>query len=177
MPTYQDCILYTNEAPKNVIRLVECGRFLHAYNRSAWLFCKLVKEFKVIRRYVKALQEDAFSVGFPTENLTKTITQFECQKTEKGFDVIIPEDKIPNEEEYETWVETVEVLPKSKEHLALIPLTGAAAEQEVLRLLRAFPLEQKTPIESMQFVAELRKLLLSWKMRRVILNEVRGTEC
>lgn len=47
------------------------GKFYKAYERSAWLLCTLVHEFKVSCGYVKTVSDYLASIGFPFESLEK----------------------------------------------------------------------------------------------------------
>ncbi len=47
MPKITDCLKAEREAAGNVIRLVRNNNFLRAYNRSAWLFQRVVTEYPV----------------------------------------------------------------------------------------------------------------------------------
>ncbi|MBR2476435.1 MAG: hypothetical protein IKB57_07915 [Bacteroidaceae bacterium] len=67
MPTYIDILKFEEDAPKNTIRLIKSGEFYRAYNHSAWLFHCCIAEHKVMRKYVKALKQDIFYVGFPSK--------------------------------------------------------------------------------------------------------------
>ena len=53
--TYKECIEYEKSAPSGTIRLVACNKFYRAFNHSAWLFQCRIAEYKVVRRYIKAL--------------------------------------------------------------------------------------------------------------------------
>ena len=159
MPTYQDIVTFENAAPSGVIRLVREGKFLRAYNHSAWLFHSCIAKHKVIRKYVKAIQSEVVYIGFPESNLSSTAGGRQTVKTELGFDITLRPEESPDEAEYELWRTTVEVVQASKDDFHALPLAGADAEREVIRLLRAFPIENSTLTECMVFLASLRRLL------------------
>lgn len=159
MPTYTEVIKFEEEAPANTIRLVKSGEFYRAYNHSAWLFQCFITEHKVMRKYVKALKCDIFYVGFPEKSLFNNIGERKSSKTDYGFDIELMEDEIPNEDAYEDWKMTIETEHSSKGDFYSLPLAGADAEREVIRRIKDFPLENKTMVECMVFLSELRKLL------------------
>lgn len=159
MPTYIDIVKFEDEAPANTIRLVKSGEFYRAYNHSAWLFQCCIAEHKVMRKFLKKLNCDIFYVGFPEKSLFNNIGERKSTKTEYDFDIELLMEEIPNEEAYEDWKMTVDTAHSSKGDFNSLPLAGADAEREVIRRIKDFPLENKTMVECMVFLSELRKLL------------------
>lgn len=159
MGTFADAIKREGEKPANTIRLIVEGKFLRAYNESAWLFQSCITEHKVVRKYIKSLSQDVYFIGFPMEKFLDTIGSRKADKTDFGFDVALSAEEMPAPETYATWLQTVAAAAASKAaHLAL-PLAGADAQREVIRRLQEYPLERKTPIDNTYFLAELRQLL------------------
>lgn len=159
MPTYIDSLKFESEAPFGTVRLIKCGEFYRAYNHSAWLFHCCIAEHKVMRKFLKAANEDIYYIGFPEKSLFANIGERKSVKTEMGFDIELQADEIPDEGEYEQWKMSVQTNHSSKGDFFSLPVAGADAEREVLRRLRAFPLESKSMVECAVFLAELRKLL------------------
>ena len=159
MPSYIEVLRFEEEAASNVIRLIKSGEFYRAYNRSAWLFQSCIAEHRVMRKYIKAIKDDIFYIGFPEKSLFNNIGERESAKTEYGFDIMIDEGEMPDEEGYEIWKSTIVALHSSKGDFNAMPIAGAEAEREVLRRLREFQLENKTMVECVLFLAELRTLL------------------
>ena len=61
MPKITDCLKAEREAAGNVIRLVRNNNFLRAYNRSAWLFRRVVTEYRVKRQFISPVSaQDAY---------------------------------------------------------------------------------------------------------------------
>lgn len=159
MPTYVDVIKFEEECPLNTIRLVKSGEFYRAYNHSAWLFFCCIAEHKVMRKYVKALCRDIYYIGFPEKSLLNNIGERRSVKTALGFDIELNSSEIPNEDGYQIWLTTIDTEPSSKGDFNSLPLVGADAEREVIKLLKEFPMENKSMIECMIFLSKLRKLL------------------
>ncbi len=159
MATYADVVKFEDEAPANTIRLIKSGEFYRAYNHSAWLFHCCIARHRVMRKFVKSIQCEIFYIGFPEKSLLNNIGERKSIKTEYGFDVELAADEIPEEENYDTWKLSIETEHSSKGDFFSLPLAGVDAEKEVVRLLREFPIENKTMVECTVFVAELRKLL------------------
>ncbi len=159
MPTYQDVIKFETETPPGTIRLIKSGEFYRAYNHSAWLFHCCIASHKVMRKYIKALKEDVYYLGFPEKSLFGNIGERNSTKTEYGFDIELTADEIPDESGFETWKATIDVEASSKGDFNSLPLSGGDAEREVIKRLRDFPLESKTMVDCAVFLAELRRLL------------------
>ncbi len=159
MPTHAEIVKFDTEASPGTIRLIESGKFYRAYNHSAWLFHTCLAEHKVMRKYVKALKEDVLYLGFPIESLENTIGNRLTGKSKHGIDVILSVDEIPDEAGYIEWCKTVETSDSSKAEFNFLPLAGADAEREVIKRIRLFPMENRSMIECVTFLAELRQLL------------------
>ena len=159
MPSYSDMIKFEAEAPQNTIRLVKSGGFYRAYNHSAWLFQTCITQYKVIRKFIKSLDEYIYYIGFPEKNLFDNIGDRNTAKTDFGFDIFLKEDEFQDESNYETWKLSVETVESSKSDYYSMNLTGREAEIEAIRRIREFPLESKSMIECVVFLSELRILL------------------
>lgn len=159
MPTYVTAAHFEELAPSGTIRLIKSGEFYRAYNHSAWLFCCCIAEHKIMRKYVKSLKCDLFYIGFPEKSLFNNIGERKSVKTDLGFDVELFVQEIPDESGYEIWKNNVSTEYSSAGDYNSLPLAGVAAEREVIRLLKEFPLERKTMVDCAVFIAELRKLL------------------
>ena len=108
MASYSEIVKFESEALPGTIRLVKSGEFFRAYNHSAWLFQCCIAEHKVMRKFVKALNEDIYYIGFPSKSLFNNIGERKSVKTEYGFDIQLSEKEIPIEDDYEEWKATVE---------------------------------------------------------------------
>ena len=162
MATYEDDLAFSEAVEgQGVIRLIKMGKFMRAYDHSAWLFVNCIADYKVLRKYLKRLNREVFYIGFPAENLSSTINKRRAVSTDRGFDVSLSPEEIPAEEGYELWRSTVKAEEASKADYLSLPLSGVDAEREVIRRLREFPVESKTMMDCMAFVVELRKLLFN----------------
>lgn len=159
MSTFAEAIKREGEKPANAIRLMVEGKFLRAYNQSAWLFQSCITEHKVVRKYIKSLSQNVYFIGFPVEKFFDTCGARKADKTAFGFDVVLAPEEMPAPEGYDTWLQTVDAAAASKAEQLALPMAGADAQREVLRRLQEYPLERKTPMENTFFLAELRHLL------------------
>ena len=159
MPAYIDVIQFEESAPPRIIRLIKSGEFYRAYNHSAWLFYSFIAEHKVMRKYIKSLKCDIYYIGFPEKSLLNNIGERKSIKTEYGFDIALLETEIYDEAAYETWKTSIDTEHSSKGDYYSLPPAGIAAEKEVIKLLRDFPIESKSMIDCVVFLSELRKML------------------
>lgn len=113
----------------------------------------------ITKKHIKSLDTDVYFIGFPKENFDKLVNGREIKSTKEGFDVLLNAEEVPKEEGYETWLTTVKAEPASTGDYNSLPLAGEAAEREVIKRLRAFPIESKTMMECVEFLVELRRLL------------------
>jgi len=94
---------------KNVdsIFLYKEGIFLKAYERSAYWLYMLVNDFKLSKRYIKVVDQEVISLGFPEKSIKKWLNRFEykylnqttvCCKVGRTLDV----------EKYLIWKDSIE---------------------------------------------------------------------
>jgi hypothetical protein len=56
------------------------GSFMRAFDYSAWLWCKYIKDFKAIRRKIKDSDETVVQIGCPLSSLSKIADSYSCIK-------------------------------------------------------------------------------------------------
>lgn len=148
-----------------VIHLFQEGCFYRAYERSAWLCVKHVNpQMKVTRKALKGDDESFCFVGFPVTSLPKYSPDgAEASPAgEKEVDIVLPEDMAATgdreeaEKEFEAWKQEQPLTdPKQKdrngEGLAFGggPPKGVRTITEIMHDILAYPVESKSPIESM----------------------------
>ena len=159
MASYEQVIKFENEAPAGVIRLVEANGFYRAYNHSAFLFHQAIAQHKVTRKFVKNINQEIAYIGFPVDRLLERIGERSHKKTELGFDVELKTEELPDEADYEEWRLTVPAEAASRGDAAALPISGSELYRAVCERIRAYPIESKSLIESVAFLAEIKKLL------------------
>ena len=78
-------ILSREEANHDSIWLYREGMFVKAYDRSAFFTYTLIHEFKVSRRYVKSVNADVYSLGFPEQTVPKWLNGFVYEYVQDGL--------------------------------------------------------------------------------------------
>lgn len=133
------------------IYLYSEGLFWKAYEKSAFNFVTNVKEFKPTKRIVKTVGEPIVSIGFPKAGLEKYcvadkvthISQTQVEVT--GFTVTVSE--------FESWKESIELTTPTEK-----PKTRDAPPNEIVQRVREFNFENKTPVECMLFLSQIKEL-------------------
>ena len=159
------------------VHLHKEGTFLRAYDWSAWLCCRYLHEFKVNKRVFKGIDDLVAYIGFPETSLQKWVPEGAEQRveSEKHLVLTLPEMMVNDAPDalsaaYAEWKEAVpltEAQPglrkrgggKEKEagdeFMDDSPVTLTAIMQRVL----AWPLESKSPLETMTFMADIKQRL------------------
>lgn len=165
MPSFSEVIKLEKEKPAGTIRLIRCGEFYRAYGRSAWYYVSIYNNYKVVRKFIKAINDDIYYIGFPCTAFSDNTQGAESKSMPFGVDVKVSDEMMAKltDEDYEKWKTTVETVPSSRADMHALPLMGADAEREVIRRIRDFNLESHTPIECMTMVAACRTLLAGEK--------------
>ena len=158
------------------------GNFMRAYGWSAWLFVKHVNDFKVTNRVIKALGEAVPMIGFPPASMEKFTPQ-DAQVNlhqDGSMSVVLPSEVIPESTdlaalaaEYEEWCKTLPITEsKSSKKERESPFddapitdtnTNAITKKQpitltgIIQRILAYPLEQKSPMECMTFLSEIKK--------------------
>ena len=125
------------------------GLFWRGYEQSAyWLHRRF--GFKPTKKYIKQLSQEVVSVGFPDASFRKFFP--DAQSVGKECMIVVG-DK--DDGYYTEWKTT---LPLRENKLSKQESTNSSAER-VAERLRAFALENSTPMDCMNLVAELKRML------------------
>lgn len=137
------------------------GVFFKAYERSAYLFVKFVKPFMVKKRFVKSVNQEVVSIGFPTNSLHSYFEKDKIQEKENIAEVVM--DETVDSFTFDEWRKSIELISdtekKPKQPLTVTPQLVAGNESVVIMKIRTFPMEAKTPLDCMMFLSELKKML------------------
>ncbi len=141
-------ILKIEESNRSSIFLFKEGFFWRAYERSAFRFVKNIQGYSVIKRYVKCVKQDVVFIGFPLDNLDKIIKvcengqRYQFKQKEEG---ILEIGSFTDAENYEIWKEGLKEVKQKNDCKSLIDK------------IREFPVANKTPVETIEFVMELQE--------------------
>lgn len=166
------------------ILLFKEGCFFRAYNYSAMRFVEHINPIKIIVKHFKNVKQDVFYCGLPSNSLD----DIEKIAKERGFDILIKDDEIringidSDKEDFEKWKQSFSVMSGvSTRHRTVNErqVTYEALKTDLLnniyQKIIQFPLENKTPMQTMQFVQELKQLALNVKSQ--INGNLRSSSC
>lgn len=151
------------------------GSFLRAYEWSAWLACRFLHDFKVNKRQFKGADDPVVFIGFPEGSLTKWMPEGTAQRVEEENHLVLtlPKQMLADSMEtidgdYAEWREGIpltDARERPKKGKGVTDGSSPAADGDSLTLtgvmqrILAFPIESKSPLESMAFLAEVKQRL------------------
>lgn len=146
------------------------GTFLRAYEWSAWLCVRYINDFKPTKRTFKSEDAAVVFVGFPVNSLQRytpegaEVTTGEDKSVELLLPVTVFQDTTDVSQlttDFENWKHSVPLTESSKKDAESGHAGGAAMRPsrltDVMHRILAYPIEQKSPLESMQFLAEIKR--------------------
>jgi len=148
------------------IHLHKEGIFWKAYQQSAYLFTREVKAFKVSKKLVKAVGREVVSLGFPQQAFSTYFEETRWNEIDEKQRLIT--GYTLQTEDYRQWLESLPLTERKP--VGSVPANEQANEQTkhqqptgcecaALSSLRAFRVEQSTPMDCMLFVVSLQKQL------------------
>lgn len=154
-----------------IVYLFQEGTFYRAYEWSAWLCVRYIQQFKTTKRMFKNEEASLVFVGFPVTSLEKyTIEGAQVAfGEEKNVSMLLPEALFPASvdpqtlaEEYGNWKQSVPLTENSKKELMEaergVSMTGRPIRlTEVFQKILSYPIEQRSPMESMAFLADIKR--------------------
>lgn len=101
-------IIEREEQNTNSIWLYREGMFMKAYERSAFFAHTLIHEFKLSKRYIKTVNMDVISLGFPEQTVPKWLNGYVYEWVQDGL-LRCHMRKAFDEVEFHNWKEVVSV--------------------------------------------------------------------
>ena len=157
------------EGPHGTIYLFPEGTFYRAYEWSAWLCCRFVNPFKATRREVKGeMGKTMVFVGFPITSLGKFVPEdaHVAANDDKSVSLALSgvfqgEDAGTLRSAFEEWKASVPLATPRRGSLKDELKNGQDEHpqrmSDIMLRIMAFPIEQKTPMECMAFIAEVKQ--------------------
>lgn len=146
------------------IRLWPEGIFYKAYDCSAYLFVHELRAYRPKRKFFKVVERHVVSIGFPMSALPAILRERHAEAADSDMGTkYIALGKPVEERPFREWAETIvpeeEAEGTKTRNGEEAPAHVSAAERRVLESLRAFSLENASPMQCMMLVAELRRRL------------------
>ncbi|MBQ6729612.1 MAG: hypothetical protein IJQ83_05725 [Bacteroidales bacterium] len=152
------------------IHLFVEGTFYRAYEWSAWLCCRYINEFKPTKRELKSeVGETIVYVGFPITSLSRHVPENAKPlfREDKNVDIVLDMAVLSGEDagklklDFVNWKNSVPMTVPKKSSVVEDLASGAGGQphrmSEILFKVLSFPVEQKSPMECMQFITGLKQ--------------------
>lgn len=163
--------LLMQEAPGSPdIYLYREGLFWKAYEYSAYQFVHTVRAYNPQKKWMKGLQRDIVSLGFPDRVLAEILQGRTAEQIDEKKWIIRGTEPV-GEEEFENWKEKMprqespatvsQPAPSAQPSSATAAEMRHPGERTVLAKLAAFQVESASPLQCMMFISELQKELRS----------------
>ncbi|MBP3213323.1 MAG: hypothetical protein J6M19_00565 [Bacteroidaceae bacterium] len=153
------------------------GTFLRGYEWSAYLACRFLHDFKVSKRQFKDIESPVAYIGFPESSLPKwTPEGAEMSAVDEKHlvmrlsEVVLADKETLTAETFAAWKEALPLAsaPKSGSKNGSSRKDGGydflpegtadpARLTTIMGRILAFPIESKSPLESMAFLAEVKR--------------------
>ncbi len=140
------------------IILYKEGIFYKAYEKSAYAFVLRLNPYVTKKKFIKVISSYVVSIGFPMSSLDKFGDKIEI--VERSDERIVIKTESIDSTEFETWKESLPIHePKPKEVVSQVdePKAEVLNHSRIVEMIRSFAVENKTPIECMLFIGELKR--------------------
>lgn len=152
------------------INLFQEGTFYRAYEWSAWLCVRYVQEFKTTKRLFNNIDEGLVFVGFPVTSLQKFTPEGATVSLgdDKSAHLLLPSSVFQDvsdieqlKNEFANWKQSVPLTENAKKEIEVEKYGTSGGHPtrltEIMHHILAYPIEQKSPMECMSFLAEIKK--------------------
>lgn len=132
------------------------GIFWRAYERSAFLFIKNIKEYQLTKKFYKNVNQEIVYLGFPQtsfSNIEELCKSLKLSIKKKENQIIITGIEQSKINSFNDWKKEIPIYQNSKTFPKL------ALENKIAGKIRNFSVVSKTPIECQQFIIELQNEL------------------
>lgn len=154
---------------KQQIYLYREGLFWKAYERSAYAFCLMYRNYKPTKKYVKVVATELISIGFPTKVLPNLVPEASLNHISET-EVVIKLEQPIDEVQFIEWknqtpltVAAAKTLSESNKSESEKMVSTNVNNVSVMDLLAdrimCYNLAEHTPMEAMQFICELKDML------------------
>ena len=165
-------------AAARIIHLYAEGTFCHAYEWSAWLWQRFVREFKVTHTLFKDIEDSVALIGCPVANLEGSVPVGAelIRQDEKTFDLVLSDSLLPDgyspelmQQEFMAWKQS---LPEAKESnsrkkaqlghaSAPAPAASTPHLMDIMKQVILFDVHRHSPLECVEFLSSIRQQLFS----------------
>ena len=141
------------EKDAKIVHLFKEGVFWVAYESDAYRVSQ-VKNLKPTKKYVKAVQQEVVSVGFPHSSLEGVLSYFTVK--ERGDTLVVMESSVPVDmDAFGEWKNQMQLQTKAITSSPVLNDANNAAGQLLFEKVRSFKLYTASPMDCMRFIEEL----------------------
>jgi hypothetical protein len=157
-------IIQLEQENRRHIHLHKEGSFWKAYERSAYLFVECIKPYKTKLRYYRNINMKVISTGFPDVALAGLIDKRKID-LQSETNISIDMEKNLDEAAFNEWKSKAvllnslvekEMQPKERKREKE---SNGNEDSHLRTVIRSFPTADRTPMECMQFLVEIQKLV------------------
>jgi len=153
-------ILKIEETNTGRINLFKEGIFWRVYQKSAYLFIKQIKDLKALKKFYKVVNSEVVYAGFPDTILSgiQELAQSKYLKFERVNEKHCTISGIEIDNGFEEWFQSLAVFRKINSDDGSDISDGKPA-RSIIQKIKEYPVFYKTPLETVQFVAEMQEQL------------------
>jgi hypothetical protein len=156
-------IIQKEKTNVNKVFLIKEGIFWRAYEVSAMLFINNIKKFSLLKRYIKKIANNIVFIGFPNSSLDSILKIV----VEKGYKIDTRSEKLIelagfNEITNFNELKSEFVIKKDEKDLNLANCSDKI--KIIINKVINYPVATQTPVETMNFVAEIQKELKVYEL-------------
>lgn len=145
------------KSPRVILLFLE-GGFYRAYEQSAFLAVKCLQNFKVTCRHFKSVSSNVAMIGFPIASLAKFATGNMIEQREEMALLTLSDAQIlPDASAFKSWKDALPTTTNEDSNSG--PRPAGKGVQDLLQRISSFPLESRTPLQCMIFLAEIKSIL------------------
>jgi hypothetical protein len=157
-----------NSTNITTLTLYREGLFYKCYNEDAMIFVQKVKAYKVSAKFVKRVEANVYSIGFPVSEVEKGHLSFENISEKIGAKSYEIKDKhivflIENADakrDYNEWTETIQedknVVAAKEPALVYEPRLDMDG---IISMIKNYDLANSTPMQGLNFIQQLKSEL------------------
>lgn len=144
-------------AQPNMLYLFKEGMFYKAYNQNAMWFVQQIKPYKVTVKYIKNIQQEVFSIGFPITYLPSiNLKPFALQNIENTTTKLLCYSITQQPIKQINYINWCANLPRQN---AQPNLNNITMQTNIINQLQNFDMATKTPLQAFEFLRQLKKML------------------
>lgn len=131
------------------------GVFWVAYEMSAYAISQ-VKTLKPTKKYIKIVDQEVVSVGFPAVSL-ETVTNYFVMKEQGNTLIMMKTHSTLNQDRFNEWKSRLPLqqLPPVKNKIQPVSESMSGSSHVVFDRIRQFKLYTASPMDCMRFIEEL----------------------